>query len=124
MLRTPALAASALIIPVFALSACGGSSGGDKGQITNIIKAVGNDPSTLCTSYAAPGVIQQAFGGSQSKCVQASKGNRDPSVKINSVTITGSTAIAKITNEAGPAKGNPSTVHFVKQGGSWKVTTG
>jgi hypothetical protein len=109
----------ALALCAGALSACGGSS--DKDKITSIIKTVGKNPSSLCDKYATPQLLQTA--GGKASCDQASKapGAKDPNVKINSVSVNGSNATAKVTSENGPDKGKAVTITFVKQGGSWKV---
>jgi hypothetical protein len=110
----------ALVLCAGALSACGGSS--DKDKITSLIKTVGKNPSSLCDTYATASLLQQA--GGKAICDRAAKapGAKDPNVKINSVSVNGSNATAKVTSENGPDKGRVTTITFVKQGGDWKVS--
>ncbi|HEY8637933.1 MAG TPA: hypothetical protein VIL64_01735 [Solirubrobacteraceae bacterium] len=112
----PALLASVAVVPALALSACGGG-GSDKDKITSIVKDVGKNPSNLCTKYAAPDLLKQI--GGVDKCKALAKADPkavDPNVKVDSVTVNGSTATAKITGNSGK-----NTVAFKKENGSWKV---
>ena len=109
----------ALVLCATALSACGGTS--DKDKITSIIKTVGKNPVSLCNTYATASLLQQA--GGKANCQRAAKapGAKDPNVKIDSVSVNGSNATAKVTSQNGADKGKVVTITFVKQGGSWKV---
>jgi ABC-type glycerol-3-phosphate transport system substrate-binding protein len=107
-------AAAVLGTSALALAACGGGSS-DKDQLTDLIKKVGNDPAYLCDHMSAK--VDTAIGGKDG-CLKAAKadGAKDPDIKIDSITIDGDSASAKITGNKGP-----DTVKFVKEDGDWKV---
>jgi hypothetical protein len=99
-----------------ALSACGGSS--DKDKITSIIKDVGKHPANLCTKYASSQLLAQI--GGKDRCLQAAQASSavDPKIKVQSVSVTGTTASASIQGNTGH-----STVGFQKVDGDWKVSS-
>jgi hypothetical protein len=113
------MVALALIVPALALTACGGGDKGssDKDQITEIITTVGDDPSLAC-DHVSKAVLEAAFKGSVADCKKAAKadGTSDPDVKIDSITIDGDTATAKVTGNQGHQ-----TIAFAKEGDDWLV---
>ena len=113
---TRATALSVLVVPVLALSACGGGGKNDKDKITDIVNQGSKDPATICDHLAAAPL--KALGG-KAKCLVASKaGDADANFKISSVTIDGDKASVK-----GKGKEGSQTIKFVKEDGDWKVTT-
>ncbi len=106
---------SLLAVPILALSACGGGKS-DKDKITDIIKQGGKDPSTICKHLEAKTL--KALGG-EDGCKKAAQdpSAKDQNVKVNSVTVNGDKATAKVKGNQGDQ-----SINFVKEGGDWKVT--
>jgi hypothetical protein len=113
-MHAPRWTATLLAVPVLALTACGGGSS-DKDKISDLINKVGDDPSYLCQHMSAK--VDKAIGGKDG-CEKAAKAEdaKDPDVKIDSITIDGDSATAKITGNDGA-----DTVKLVKEDGDWKV---
>jgi hypothetical protein len=103
-----------LLVPLASIAACGGAS--DEDQITDIIKAGGKDPATICDHLTTGGL--DALGG-KAKCVQLAKqqGSKDRNVDIKSLKVDGDKATAEIESKDGK-----NTVRFVKEDGGWKVS--
>jgi hypothetical protein len=104
-----------LLVPLAFLAACGSS---DKDTISSIIEEGGKDPATICDHLTKAGLDQL---GGKDKCVQLAKaqGGQDPHVDIKSVKVDGDKATAEVQSKDGK-----NTIHFVKEGGEWKVSTG
>lgn len=118
MLDTRRLLLVAVAVPALALTACGSKTKGnsDKDALTSIIEKGGSNPASVCDHLDAPTL--KAIGGKPG-CLKASAGQKpDTTVKVNSLTVTGNTATAKITDKKGPQ-----TIKFVKVGGDWKVSS-
>lgn len=109
---------AALAVPALTLAACGSSGGGsDKDKITSIVNGVAKDPSSLC-QHMAPALLKQI--GGDAKCKAAAKADPtgpDKSTKVESIKITGDTAVANVKDKSGKT-----AVKFVKVGGDWKLT--
>jgi hypothetical protein len=114
-LTTRLTAAVALGMSAFALAACGGGSS-DEDKITDIVVSVGKDPAKLCDHMAAS--VDKAIGGKDG-CLKAAKadGATDPDIKVDSVTVDGDTATAKVSG----SNTNTDSIKFVKEDGDWKV---
>lgn len=113
---------AAAVIALMALipAGCGGTSPQD--QLTQIIKAYGQDPTKLCTTYATPEMLQQQFG-SKAACLSAAQqpAAKDPNVRVASVKIKGNTAVVRRISEAPQGKGSKADVLFVKVNGQWRI---
>lgn len=108
---------AALAVPALTLAACGSSGDSDKDKITSIVKDVGKDPSAIC-DHMAPALLKQL--GGTAKCKTAAKADPtgpDSTTKVDSVKVTGDTAVANVTDKSGKT-----AVKFIKDGGDWKVT--
>jgi hypothetical protein len=115
-LRATKLAPMLLVVPVLAITACGGGSS-DNDKITKIVIDGGKNPVTIC-DHISTGLLK-AFG-SVEKCqaaAKADKSGKDPNVKVDSIDIKNDKATAKITGNQGHG-----TISFAKQDGDWKVT--
>jgi hypothetical protein len=119
-MRRVAIAATCTVASSLLLAACGGTS--DQDQIKQIITSYGVTPTKLCTEYATPKMIRDTFG-TKAQCVAAAStvGAADPHVKVDSVTVKGTTATAVRTSESNPGKGTQAIIHLVKTGSGWKV---
>jgi hypothetical protein len=108
--------ASILVLPVLALSACGGGGGGnsDEDQIRQIVTDSGKTPSKLCDNLAAAPL--KAIGG-KDKCKSLAKGQKGTDVKISSVTVNGDNATVKATG-SGSDTGD---IKLIKENGDWKI---
>jgi hypothetical protein len=113
MIRNIAL--SILILPVLALSACGGGGGNsDEDKIRDVVTESAKTPAKLCDNLAAAPL--KAIGG-QDKCKQLAKGQKGADVKIASVTVKGNAATVKASG-AGNGSGN---IKLAKEDGDWKI---
>ena len=119
MLKTRA--ALALALPALAFAGCGGDSdkgSSDEDQITEIINAVGADPTAVCDHVDAATLEQM---GGKDGCVRAGEesGDRGSEVTIEEISVDGERATARISDGDGPT-----TVVFAKQDGDWKILPG
>jgi hypothetical protein len=119
MLKTRA--ALALALPALAFAGCGGDSdkgSSDEDQITEIINAVGADPTAICDHVDADTLEQL---GGKDGCVRAGEesGDRGSEVTIEEISVDGERATARISDDDGPT-----TVVFAKQDGDWKIQPG
>jgi hypothetical protein len=107
---------SLLAVPALTLAACGGGGGdSDKDKLTSIINDGGKNPSTICDHLEAS--LLKQLGGKDG-CVKASKSEKgDDKTKIDSLDVTGDTAVAKVHDDNGKT-----TINFKKVDGDWKVT--
>jgi hypothetical protein len=105
-----------LLLPVLALSACGGGGNSEEDKIRDIVSESGKNPSKLCDHLAdAP---LKALGG-KDKCKELAKEQKGQDVKIESVKISGSTATVK--GGGGKSSGD---LKLAKENGEWKITIG
>jgi hypothetical protein len=104
------------------LAACGGGSSSDKDQITQIIKSYGATPTKLCTQYASAQMIRHQFL-TKANCLRAASNPaaKDPYLKVNGVTVRGSTATAIRTSGSNPGKGTKATIVLHKTSSGWKI---
>ncbi|MCW2992156.1 MAG: hypothetical protein JWM73_2750 [Solirubrobacterales bacterium] len=107
-----------LLAPAFALGACGGGKS-DKDKITDIVKSVDKDSSTLC-DHATTALLAKV-GGTVDKCKTTARGypNTDHIKGDIAVAVNGNSATADFTTE----KGQKNHVTFVKDGSDWKIDT-
>src|SRR3982751_6499537 len=102
--------ASILVLPVLALSACGGGSS-EEDKVRDIVSESGKTPAKLCDHLAKAPL--KAIGG-KDKCLDAAKGQKGTDVKIDSVSIKGDTATVK-----GGANDKSDEIKLVKEDGDW-----
>jgi len=107
--------ASILVIPVLALSACGGGGSSDEDKVRDIVTESGKTPSKLCDNLAAAPLKQ--IGG-KDKCLQAAEGQKGTDVKIDSVTVDGD----KATVKGGGGSSGSGEIKLAKEDGDWKIT--
>lgn len=105
-----ALASATLLL----LAACGSESAEDK--ITAIVKDGGKDPSTIC-DHLAPALLTSFGTVEQCKAKAKAADDGKGDVKIKSIAVDGTTAIATLTG----AQGNQ-TVTFTRPKNDWIVT--
>ncbi len=103
-----------LTVPALTLAACGGGGDSDKDKLTSIIKEGGKNPATICDHLEAS--LLKQLGGKDG-CVKASKAEKgDDSTEIDSLKVTGDTAVAAVHDKKGKT-----TINFKKVDGDWKV---
>jgi hypothetical protein len=106
-----------LVTPLLALSACGGGS--DKDKITDLVKKIDKDASTICDN--ATNKLLSTLGSTDiEKCKAAARGYSKDDTKITgdiNVKVAGGTATATFKTSDGVNH----TAGFVKEGGDWKV---
>jgi hypothetical protein len=113
------IVACAMVLPALSLTACGGDKkDSDKDQITSLIQSVDQEPAYLCTHMTSD-YLQATFKGSVDTCKTAAKeaGNTGGKTTIKSITVSGGTAKAAITDKTGAA-----TIEFAKTDGDWLVS--
>lgn len=104
-----------LAVPAVTLVACGGNS--DKDKISAIIKDGNNNPSSVCDHLDA--TLLKAIGG-KAGCKKAAAGQpKDKTTTISDLKVDGDKASATVKDKSGST-----TVKFVKDSGTWKVTAG
>lgn len=107
----------ALLTAVVSLAACGGDGTTDRDAITKIITDGGRDPATIC-DHLSDGLLRR-FRTLENcrRAARSTPANTDPEVRIRRLTITGGRAGAAVIGSDGRT-----TISFVKDHGSWKVT--
>jgi len=93
-----------------ALPGCGSS---DKDKITTVIKTTEVNPKDWCSTKYVTSKFIASIGGEQ-KCLTSFGVGKN--LVINSITISGNTAVVKATDNSGPG-----TADLIKQGGDWKI---
>ncbi len=117
-MKKPSGLALLLVVPAFALGACGGG-GSDKDKVKSLIENVSKDPANLC-DHATADLLKQV--GGKTGCEKAAKGApKETDITVNSVDINGDKATAKVTAKA-KGKSDDQTVKLVKEGGDWKIS--
>ena len=111
------LVLSILVLPVLALTACGGGGKSDEDKVRDVITESAKTPSKLCDNLAAASL--KAIGG-KDKCLTLAKGQKGEDEKIDSVTISGDDATVKGTS----GTTGSDTIKLVKEDGDWKVVAG
>jgi hypothetical protein len=113
--RLTSAACCLLVLPVLAFATgCGSDKKSDSDQISDIVVAVGKDPSAVC-DHASKALI--SYFKTKAGCVTASKaGKTDPSTKVKSVKVTGDKAVASITSKTGAQQ-----ITFIKEDGKWVI---
>jgi hypothetical protein len=104
----------ALVAVAPVLTSCATTS--DRDKITDILTDVGHHPADLCTHFATARLLSQAGGPASCQRAASAPDAVDPSLKVLSVTVTGTTATAQILGRSGH-----NTISLVRIGGDWKV---
>lgn len=117
MTRSRPTLAAALLLPLLSLAACGGDGTTDKDAITKIITDGGRDPVTICDHLSDALLARFKTVDTCRKAAKSGAKNEDPGVKIDRLAIQAKTATADITGVDGKT-----TITFVKDNGSWKVS--
>lgn len=90
-----------------------GATTSDKNNIEAVIKITEANPKDWCTTKYVTSKFIASVGGEQ-KCLKTFVAGKN--LRINSVTINGTTAVVKATDNSGPG-----TAYLIKQGGAWKI---
>lgn len=109
------VALSLLAVPAVALSACGSSGSSDKDQLSTIITSVARTPSKYCDDVSKA-MLAQIGGLARCQAGITTQGAVDPNPTVNSVTVSGSSAVVHLTD-----RGGKQAVKFVKENGKWRV---
>lgn len=115
-----------LILSALVLAACG-SSGGDEGEVEEVIKtsAESTDPAD-CSKLSTQQFLEQTTGESGKaavkKCEKEAKGDEGvESVDVTNVAVDGSSATADATLRGGSLDGQTVEVEVVNEGDQWKM---
>jgi hypothetical protein len=124
--RTATLVA-ALALAAGVLAGCGGSSSssGDRSQIDQLIADLTSasqvgDGNKICTQIFAPGLEQAVTSAAKKPCasvVATRLFSPKASFKVNAVSIRGTSASARVTDQTGRV----SIFTLVKQNGGWRL---
>jgi outer membrane lipopolysaccharide assembly protein LptE/RlpB len=107
----------ALVAVTSALTSCGATlRDGDK--ITAILKDVGQHPADLCTRFATALLLNQAGGMASCQRAAAAPDATDPNLKVVRVTVTGTTATARVQGRSGR-----NTIRLAKVGADWRISS-
>jgi hypothetical protein len=98
------------------LAACGGSS--DEDTIRGIVEEGSTNPTSICGNLTDQ-ALEDLGGKEACEKLADSQDNTDPDVKIQSVTVDGDKASAKVVGKDGDQ-----TIRFVKEDGEWRVSPG
>jgi ABC-type glycerol-3-phosphate transport system substrate-binding protein len=116
-----------LILSALALAACGSSSGGDEGEIEEVIQASAttNDPADckkLNTQKFMEQTTQESGDAAVKQCEDEAKEEEgSKSVKVSAVEVDGSDATAEAALSGGNLDGQTLEVALVKDGDQWKM---
>lgn len=133
-MRKPRLSlalASAAVLAVFGLAACGGDddnggSSADQDQITQAINAAAasGDPSA-CTKYQTQNFLEQTNGGTGQAAVKSCEQDAADSVAdkvdVSDVEVNGNSATAKAAVTGSIFDGQTLDIALVKDGNQWKL---
>lgn len=119
-----------LLVPVLAFSACGsGDSPEDqvKDVANQIIQAESPDEvKEVCSDLLTTRFLKEVYGGEVGNCTDQPLNDEEDvenpgEVSVDSVTVGGDSADARIVTVGGDTDGNDGTWTFTRTGGDWKL---
>lgn len=116
-----------LILSALAFAACGGGSGGDEGEIEDVIEtsATSTDPADckkLNTEKFMEQTTQESGEAAVEDCEEEAKAEEGArSARVSAVEVNGSNATAEVALSGGNLDGQTLEVALVKDGDQWKL---